>query len=333
MTRMLRSMLLSFAAAALPIAAPASAQSPAPPATDPNPPSETMRAVLDAYGAFERARDRCDRAAMAEPVRRLEALALVVEEEEAEIEAELSTDGRPIAPGRSRRLDRARSEHGYTDAIVAQARRDPPRNCPEDEPPPSPLVPAPGRPGHGPAYYASLGLTYLNDGDLDLGLAQGSFEVDLGSPFDDGDEGLGNARLGPRFRLVGEVAIGVHDERNSQGGFRDRAGVRWSAVPYLLVELPVGDADVPGGAGFDASLFGRFGYGVARFEFDLEGPGVDISDSNTEGFFAFGAGADLFVDGRNGVRLAYTRWDDFEEDGISANLFSVSYVRRLGGGR
>ena len=301
------------------------------PAGDPNRPSEAMRLVLDTYGEFEQARDRCDREGMATAVRRLEAHSHFMDEEADEVEAELSNDGRPIPNGQSRRLDRWRADRDRTRAIYEQARRDPPRNCPEEE---EPLIPAPGRPGHGPAYYASLGGAYLSDGELDLGLAQASLAVDFDLGGDDAavePGGRGNARLGPRFRLIGEVSTGVFDESQEAGGFRDSVGVRWSAIGMAGIALPVGDADV-GDRDSGFTLFGLAGYGFARFGFELEGPGVDFSDGDTADFFAFAAGAEVMLDGRNGVRAAYTRWDDFERDGISANVFSLSYIRRLGGG-
>jgi hypothetical protein len=291
--------------------------------------SETMQFVLDTYSEFQRARDDCDREAMAAALRRLLSLVLSTDEEADEVEAELG-DGSPIPDGRFRRLDRVRRERDATRSLYEQARRELPRNCP------GPPIPAPGRPGHGPAYYASLGGAWLNDGDLDLGLAQATLAVDfsLGGDDDtrpDDASGLGNARLGPRFRLLGEVSAGFLDQSHEAGGFRDSVGLRWSAIGLAGLALPLGDA----GAGSPEAgflVFGGAGYGFARFGFALEGPGVDFRDGDTADFFAFGAGAEVRLDRRNGLRAAYTRWDDFEEDGISANVFSLSYVRRFGGG-
>ena len=302
---------------------------PQPAPVGPNRVSETMQAVLDAYAEFERARDNCDREAMAEARRRLLRLVLTTDEEADEVEAELG-DGSPIPDGRFPRLDRRRAERDAARALYEQARRELPRNCP------GPLIPAPGRPGHGPAYYASLGGAWLDDGDLDLGLAQATLAVDFDLGGNDEDlrgeaSGLGNARLGPRFRLVGEISTGVLDESHEAGAFRDRVDLRWSATGLAGIALPIGDAD-PGGGDAGFTVYGGAGYGLARFGFALEGPGGDFSGGDTADFFVFGAGAEVRLGRREGLRAAYARWDDFESDGTSANLFSLSYVRRLGGG-
>jgi outer membrane immunogenic protein len=180
-------------------------------------------------------------------------------------------------------------------------------------------------------YNVGFGGAYLSDGDLDLGLAQASLAVDFDLGGGDVAEGLGGARLGPRFRLIGEVSTGLFGESDEAGGFRSSVGVGWSAIGLAGIALPVGDAE-PGDIGTGFTLFGAAGYGFARFGFELEGPGVDISEGDTEDFFALAAGAEIFLDDRNGFRIGYTRWDDLREDGISANLFSLSYVRRFGGG-
>jgi hypothetical protein len=288
-----------------------------------------MQFVLDTYSEFERARDNCDREAMAAARRTLLSLVLSTDEEADEVEAELG-DGSPIPDGRFPRLDRRRRERDATRALYEQVRSELPRNCP------GPPIPAPGRPGHGPAYYASLGGAWLNDGDLDLGLAQATLAVDFDLGGDDSNSpgegsGLGNARLGPRFRLLGEFAAGILDESHEAGAFRDRVGLRWSAVGLAGLALPIGDAD-PGSGDPGFLVYGGAGYGFARFHVELEGPGVDFSEGDTADFFAFGAGAELRIGRRDRLRAGYMRWDDFEEDGISADLFSLAYVRRFGGG-
>jgi hypothetical protein len=288
--------------------------------------SDVMRTVLDVHSQFERARDDCDREAMDAALRTLFTLVLRTEEEADEIEAELG-DGSPIPDGRSRRLDRWRRDRDATLALYEQARREAPRNCP------GPPIPAPGRPGHGPAYYASLGGAWLTDHGFDAGLAQATLAVDfdLGADDDPGGPGLGASRLGPRFRLLGEVSAGVLGESEDVAGFSTDSGVEWSAIGLAGLVLPIGDAE-PGDLIPQVSLFAGGGYGFARFGFELEGPGVDFSDGDTEDFFAFGAGLEARLGRSDAIRAAYTRWDDLEEDGISANLFSLSYVRRFGGG-
>ena len=310
------------------------------------PPSRTLSydSFYESFDRFERARDRCNINGM-----RLELATM-----EGRLEFMRTSLRQETIP---RRQEHRRDEIRTAEAILESSRRAFPVNCPPGQqppppPPPPPAIETPVNPTLPPTdevmqlpdrpddrwratFNASFGGAYLFDDDLDLGLALASFEADFPLfPGEFDESGLGNVRLGTKFRLVGEVGTGIHDERNAQGEFRDSVGVDWSAAALGLIVLPVGDEDSGiATGGTDFGLFGGAGYGFARFNFELTGPGIDFSESDTEDFFLFRAGGEIFFDEHNGVRAAYTRWDDFQEDGISANVFSVSYVRRFGGGR
>lgn len=276
-----------------------------------------LRAALDADRQFRLARDRCDAGGMAAALNALGAIATAAAQRGDENEGAIRT-----------LRDNARSE------LDTSCPRPP---APALETPVNPSTPgvddvmqAPRRAG-GPTYNVGFGATWLNDHSLDLGLVQGTFDVDFDLDGDPPPSGLGGARLGPRFRLTGELGTGLVDESHELGSFSDSVGLRWTAIGYGGIVLPIGDSDADGGG--DVSLYARAGYGFARFSFEASGPGFDFEDASTSDFFAFGAGGEFFFDRRNGVRVGYTRWDDFESDGISANLFGLSYVHRFGGGR
>ena len=238
--------------------------------------------------------------------------------------AELVERGRPIPAGRNRRRDRARAisiarDRSTSRPAGTRAQLLPRRRTADSR--------APSRYGR---YSASLGGAYLSDGEPTWGSRRRlAVDVDSRRRRRRGRaRGLVTARLGPRFRLTARVSDLVFDESHEAGGFRDSVGVRWSrsawrpsrsqsATPTWLIETPV-------------SLVrpGRLGCPV-RLRAD---EGLDFSDGDNADFFAFAAGAEVMLDRRNGVRAAYVRWDDFERDGISANVFSLSYIRRLGGG-
>ena len=270
-----------------------------------------LRAALDADRRFRLARDACDLAGMAAALNELETLSAAADQYDNENAGSIRT-----------LRDTARSERAA--------------RCPTPPPAPPPPPPAertedvmqlPQR-FEGPTYNVGFGGTYLSDGPLDLGLVGATFDVDL--PLDGPEpSGLGQVRLGPRFRITGDVQTGLFDESHEAGAFSDSLGLQWSASAFAGIALPVGDRD-PGNPGEGFALFAQAGYGFARFRFEASGPGFDFGDSRTSDFLTFRLGAEYNLDGRNSLRATYTRWDDFESDGISANLFGISYVRVLG---
>ena len=131
--------------------------------------------------------------------------------------------------------------------------------------------------------------------------AQAQTSVDLNggvSIFDDPDTTAATGRLGanftPNFGAEGELSIDLGGD-----GFDTAIGL------FGRGTLPVND---------QFELLGRLGYASA------EGEG-----SGDDGGVAIGAGGILMLDGRNGLRFDYTRYD-FGDD---ANAISFTYVRRL----
>ncbi|MGD2133892.1 MAG: outer membrane beta-barrel protein [Maricaulaceae bacterium] len=133
------------------------------------------------------------------------------------------------------------------------------------------------------------------------GAAQAQTYVDLNvgaSIFDEPDTTAATGRIGanftPNFGAEGEISLDLGgDEFDNVLGIFARGG------------LPLND---------QFEFIGRVGYARA----EGNGPGDD-------GGVALGAGGVWMLDGRNGLRFDYTRYD-FGDD---ANAISVTYVRRL----
>lgn len=74
------------------------------------------------------------------------------------------------------------------------------------------------------------------------------------------------------------------------------------------------------------NIFVRGGYTNTQLEASVSG----LSATADENAWAYGVGGEYFFDGANGVRADYTRFE-FEDDGGSADVYGISYVRRFGG--
>ncbi len=156
----------------------------------------------------------------------------------------------------------------------------------------------------------SIGYTHLNAGEDE-------FEAELGAV---------TARVGYRFsEYVGaeaEGSVGVDDQeyRGTFGGtaYNASVGLNYQTAAYAKALFPVSP---------NVDVFGRVGVGYA--EFDAEASVAGVRDRVTDGgsFLAAGAGGQAFIDGVNGFRAEYTRWEG--EDDTSVNTASLSYVRKF----
>jgi hypothetical protein len=126
--------------------------------------------------------------------------------------------------------------------------------------------------------------------------AQTAIDLNLGyTNFDEADAVTG--RISGRFTTVfgaeGEASIGTDDALDSAWGL------------FAKGVLPLNDS---------AEVFARAGFAGA------EGAGGADADGG-----AFGAGAQVLIVGRSGVRFDYTRYD-FDNE---IDAYSISYVFRL----
>jgi len=135
------------------------------------------------------------------------------------------------------------------------------------------------------------------------------------------DLGAITGRLAWNFNNVlgveGEASIGVDDDTVTVAGVPPTnvdVELKHAAAIYGVAGVPVGE---------NGRIFARVGYGTQKIEASVPGFAANGSDES----FNYGAGAQYFFDGKNGIRGDYTK-HDFDEGG-DADVWSVSYVRRF----
>jgi outer membrane immunogenic protein len=137
---------------------------------------------------------------------------------------------------------------------------------------------------------------------------------------DDGDLGAITGRLGANFNryvgVEGEVSFGVADDDFNLGGVQGTVEHEYDAAAYAVGTLPVNP---------NVELFGRVGYGTTQIETSIPGASVTTDGESVN----YGAGANWFIDGRNGVRADWTRRDFSDDNGGELDTYGVSYVRRF----
>lgn len=159
-----------------------------------------------------------------------------------------------------------------------------------------------------------------------IGYTNARFDNIGGFDVEDADINTGavTARLGARrgvnFGVEGELLVGVSDEEISDGLDRASIGINYGATAFLVGFLPITPK---------AELFARVGVGAVEIDAETSGPTVgNASDSGTEAVFAYGAGAQYFFDGVNGVRGEYTRYNG-DDDSVESDALALSYVRKF----
>lgn len=150
-----------------------------------------------------------------------------------------------------------------------------------------------------PTYYGTLGYSQLDGSQGDLGAVTGRI----------------GARLTPNLGVEGEASFGVRDDDFTVAGVNGKLKHEYDAAVYGVATLPV----TP-----NFELFGRVGYGTTQVKAEI--PGVSATEDGES--WNYGAGANYFFDGQNGIRGDWTR-RDFRNDGGEADIYSVNYVRRF----
>jgi len=121
----------------------------------------------------------------------------------------------------------------------------------------------------------------------------------------------------PNFGAEIEASVGVEDESFdvSIDGVSGTYELKHDVAAYAVAFLPLGD---------HVELFARVGYGTTKVE--ASAPSViALGDGDS---LNYGAGADVFLDGYNGLRADWTR-RDYQDNGGEADVWTVSYVRRF----
>lgn len=151
----------------------------------------------------------------------------------------------------------------------------------------------------GPSYYGTLGYSQLDHSDGDLGAVTGRL----------------GAKFNPYIGVEGEASIGVKDNDFTFAGAEGKIEHDYDAAAYVVGTLPVSP---------NLELFARGGYGTTKIKTELAGFEGEVDGES----WNYGAGANYYFDGQNGVRADWTR-RDFEDDAGEADVYSVSYVRRF----
>lgn len=147
--------------------------------------------------------------------------------------------------------------------------------------------------------YANLGYAYAHDDSANLSAVEG--------------------RLGARTTYLGvegQGAFGVNSD--TVAGAKIKLRNEFSG--YAIGFLPLGNSGV--------EAFARVGYGHSSFR--AKASTIEITD----GFDSvnYGAGLQYFINqGPNGIRGDYTRYDFTGNGNGSADVWSISYVRKFGG--
>ena len=151
-----------------------------------------------------------------------------------------------------------------------------------------------------PQWTGSVGYTHLDSGDESLGAITGRV----------------GAKLSPYIGVEGEASFGVKDEDVTIGGVDGTVEHEYDAALYAVGTVPVSER---------FELFGRVGYGTTKIKADVAG----VSASEDGESLNYGAGANYFFDGRNGVRADWTRRDFTDDQGGEIDTYGLSFVRRF----
>lgn len=150
-----------------------------------------------------------------------------------------------------------------------------------------------------PEYYGTLGYSQLDASDGDLGAVTGRL----------------GAKFNPYFGVEGEASFGVRDETVNVAGVDVDLEHEYDLAAYAVGTLPINP-------NFD--IFARIGYGTTEVKASAAG----FSASEDGESVNYGAGANYYFDGQNGVRADWTR-RDFRDNGGEADVYSLNYVRRF----
>ena len=112
-----------------------------------------------------------------------------------------------------------------------------------------------------------------------------------------------------------EASVGVKHDDFTVAGVDGEIKQEWDAAGYVVGKVPVSDK---------LELFARGGYGHTELKQKFPGANTDVGGDS----WNYGAGANYFVDGVNGVRADWTR-RDYRDDAGKADAYSVSYIRRF----
>ena len=154
-------------------------------------------------------------------------------------------------------------------------------------------------------YQGSIGYTGISSSGADLSA------IDLRA----------SAFFGKYVGVEGEGAFGVNDDNASSGNVNAKLHLNNEYAGYGVVRYPVLA---------NANLFARVGYGHSDIKATVSTASASVSNNYGVDSVNYGAGGEYFFDGKNGLRVDYTRFDFQGHLGLKdADTWSVGYVRRF----
>jgi outer membrane immunogenic protein len=153
-------------------------------------------------------------------------------------------------------------------------------------------------------FYGNLAYSNLNSADsphTDVNAVTGRF----------------GARFGPYVGVEGEASTGFGSDTKTVGGDLTRTHLDNQYAGYLVGFLPITPK-------FD--LLARVGYGGQQY--NLKDDTLGTSHDHQFDSVNYGAGAQYSFNGKDGVRVDYTRYDA-QGNNPDSNVVSVAYVRKF----
>jgi hypothetical protein len=148
-------------------------------------------------------------------------------------------------------------------------------------------------------FYGTLGYAYTDLDHANVGTLQGRL----------------GARFGQYFGVEGELATGLNGDKVNVAGGQDKVHLDSQEAIYGVGFLPLS-------SNFD--LLARVGYGHSSGSGEVPGVTTNVKGDS----WNYGVGGQYSFDGKNGVRLDYTR-EQFQDKGGDANVWAISYVRKF----
>jgi hypothetical protein len=154
------------------------------------------------------------------------------------------------------------------------------------------------------SYNASLGYTGLSWAGNNLG----AVTLRAGADF------------GKYLGVEGEGSFGVSDAAVSLGDVSAKTHLNNAYAGYFVGRYPI----MPNG-----NLFARVGYGHIDARQSAAAGGQSASVAEGVDTLNYGAGGEYLFDGKNGLRIEYTRYDLRTDNAKDADTWSLSYVRKF----
>jgi hypothetical protein len=152
----------------------------------------------------------------------------------------------------------------------------------------------------GTTFYGTLGYADTSLDHVDLGAIQGRV----------------GARFGQYFGVEGELSAGVKSDKvNVAPGTDVKVKLESQEAIYGVGFLPLSP---------NFELLARVGYGHTEGSGSVAG----VSASAKGDSWNYGVGGQYTFDGKNGVRVDYTR-ENFNSSSDDANVWAISYVRKF----